>query len=31
MKIGLEKLEIIELEDKNVIYEFYNSSAIKKL
>ena len=31
MKISLEKLEVIELEDKNVIYEFYNSSAVKKL
>jgi hypothetical protein len=31
MKVELEKLEVIELEDKNVIYEFYNSSAVKKL
>jgi hypothetical protein len=31
MKAELEKLEVIELEDKNVIYEFYNSSAVKKL
>lgn len=31
MKISLEKLEVIELEDKNVIYEFYNSGTIKKL
>jgi len=31
MKISLEKLEVIELEDKNVIYEFYNASAVKKM
>lgn len=30
-KIELEKLEIHEIEDKNVIYEFYSSNAIKKL
>lgn len=30
-KIDLEKLEIHEIEDKNVIYEFYSSNAIKKL
>lgn len=30
-KIKLEDLEVFEIEDKNVIYEFYNTNAVKKL
>ena len=26
-----EKKEITQIEDKNVIYEFYNSNQVKKL
>jgi len=31
IKISIEKLEITQIEDKNVIYEFYNSNQVKKL
>lgn len=31
MKVLVEKLEITQIEDKNVVYEFYNSNAVKKL
>ena len=30
-KVELEKLEVHEIEDKNVVYEFYASNSIKKL
>lgn len=31
IKISIEKLEITQIEDKNVVYEFYNSNQVKKL
>ncbi len=30
-KSKLEDLEVFEIEDKNVVYEFYNTNAVKKL
>lgn len=30
-KSELEKLAVFEIEDKNVVYEFYSASAVKKL
>lgn len=30
-KVEMDKLEVFEVEDKNVVYEFYNSNAVKKL
>lgn len=30
-KNKLEALEVYEIEDKNVVYEFYNTNAVKKL
>jgi hypothetical protein len=31
IKLLIDKLEITQIEDKNVIYELYNSNAVKKL
>jgi hypothetical protein len=31
LKVLIEKLEITQIEDKNIIYEFYNSNNVRKL
>lgn len=31
IKLEIEKLEIHQITDKNIVYEFYNSNAMKKL
>jgi translation initiation factor 2B subunit (eIF-2B alpha/beta/delta family) len=31
IKLEIEKLEIHQIVDKNIVYEFYNSNVIKKL
>jgi hypothetical protein len=31
LKVLMEKLEITQIEDKNIIYEFYNSNNVRKL
>ncbi len=30
-KVEMDKLEVFEVEDKNIVYEFYNANAVKKL
>jgi hypothetical protein len=31
IKVEIEKLDIQEIEDKGLVYEFYNTNAVKKL
>jgi len=31
IKLEIEKLDIQEIEDKGIVYEFYNTNAVKKL